>query len=138
MSWNCPKCKREILFPDEIRWNGIYIKHCKDCDKKYQKEYRNTIAGKLSTRKVNIKQKFGISLETVNAKLQLQLNACAICKLEFDEKRRYVIDHNHETNEVRDLLCYPCNTSLGMLKEDENLIWNLLEYLKRWNIRKVS
>lgn len=47
-----------------------------------------------------------------------------------EETKRLCIDHNHETGEVRDLLCTGCNSALGMIKEDQDRIHGLSEYLK--------
>lgn len=43
------------------------------------------------------------------------------------------IDHNHETGKVRGLLCSPCNTSLGNLKEDRERIVGLVGYLDEFD-----
>jgi len=39
------------------------------------------------------------------------------------------IDHNHETGEIRGILCSGCNTALGMLREDSAIILGLNEYI---------
>jgi hypothetical protein len=46
---------------------------------------------------------------------------------------RLSIDHNHETGEVRELLCGDCNTAIGMAKEDPEILQAMISYLKRWN-----
>jgi len=40
------------------------------------------------------------------------------------------VDHCHNTNKVRGLLCSRCNTALGLLKDDENTILNALMYVR--------
>jgi len=49
------------------------------------------------------------------------------------ELRNCPVDHNHETKQIRDLLCKRCNTSLGLLKEDQKRIQNMLNYLQEHN-----
>ena len=39
------------------------------------------------------------------------------------------IDHNHETNEFRGLLCVRCNSGLGMFNDDPNLLVAAKDYL---------
>lgn len=41
-----------------------------------------------------------------------------------------IIDHNHKTGKVRGILCQPCNTAIGLLKEKEGSLHNALIYLK--------
>lgn len=43
------------------------------------------------------------------------------------------IDHDHNTGNVRGVLCHPCNTSLGQLKEDPDRIMRLADYARKWN-----
>src|ERR1041384_5783963 len=54
----------------------------------------------------HIKKRYGISLEIYDAMLVRQNNKCAICGRDFTEfKQRPHIDHNHETQELRGILC---------------------------------
>lgn len=52
---------------------------------------------------------------------------CEICSVTED----LVIDHCHDTNKFRGVLCRTCNLALGGLKEDLKLIKKAYEYAKR-------
>lgn len=41
------------------------------------------------------------------------------------------IDHDHETKQVRGILCAPCNTAIGLLKDDPAVIQAALSYVHR-------
>ena len=45
-------------------------------------------------------------------------------------KKALGVDHNHSTGKVRGLLCTNCNRALGYLKESEESVINLLNYIK--------
>jgi hypothetical protein len=40
------------------------------------------------------------------------------------------VDHNHDTGEVRAILCKPCNTMLGMAKDSVDRLQAGIDYLK--------
>jgi len=40
------------------------------------------------------------------------------------------VDHCHDTNKVRGLLCKNCNTAIGLLKENLETMTKALEYVK--------
>jgi len=56
-----------------------------------------------------------------------QQGLCGICKKPM---ARPLLDHNHETMEVRGLLCSKCNVGLGQFQDSEELILAALEYIK--------
>jgi hypothetical protein len=61
-----------------------------------------------------------------------QNNACAICGVEATElKRELSVDHNHETNKIRGLLCHHCNIGLGNFRDSTTLLSVAIEYLER-------
>jgi DNA-directed RNA polymerase subunit RPC12/RpoP len=136
MLYTCPKCNRDNLLRDEVKLNINYnIQMCNKCSNKYWKNYRENNRDKINLTHRMVK--YGITVEEHNKLLKLQLNSCAICKRSFDIVKE-VVDHNHKTNEVRGILCYSCNAAIGFMKENEDLIWNMLEYLKRTTWSKVA
>lgn len=66
--------------------------------------------------------------------LEQQNYSCAICN-EFanESKKRLSVDHNHETNQVRGLLCTYCNVGLGYFKDNPQLLAKAIEYLDKHN-----
>lgn len=58
-----------------------------------------------------------------------QDGCCAICEEPFD--RTPHIDHDHETDEVRGLLCTGCNTGLGKFMDSPSLLVAAVRYLLR-------
>jgi len=65
------------------------------------------------------------------AKLYLhQGGVCAGCRrAKGTGRRRLAVDHNHETGEVRGLLCSPCNQLVGHFRDDPQAFLRLAEYL---------
>lgn len=61
--------------------------------------------------------------------LAFQLGTCAICNRECTLNKRLSIDHDHTTNQIRGLLCDPCNTGLGKFKDDPSLFYAAADYL---------
>lgn len=76
----------------------------------------------IASRKSRLKLRFGLELSDYEAMLEEQGGRCAICR---EPERRLnrrgapkalSIDHDHETGEVRGLLCQDCNHALGWLE----------------------
>lgn len=76
-------------------------------------------------RKSRLKQKYGITLEQYEAMAAEQNDLCAICGR--NEPLR--VDHDHETGEVRALLCHGCNVTLGLMQEDPDRLLAAAAYL---------
>jgi hypothetical protein len=57
---------------------------------------------------------------------------CELCGVEEAQapKKRLCVDHNHETEEVRGLLCSTCNAGLGGLGDSVERLTKAITYLK--------
>lgn len=82
--------------------------------------------------------KYRITKEQYDAMLIAQNDCCYICKR--PEKRidayskeiaRLCIDHNHDTNKVRALLCNACNSGIGFLRENTMTMHKAVAYLQK-------
>ena len=60
-----------------------------------------------------------------------QNGRCAICSRPFIEPSDAYVDHNHQSGEIRGLLCMKCNFGLGLFKDNPKLTARLTEYLLR-------
>ena len=64
--------------------------------------------------------------------LETQNNACAICGINADDLTQGLcVDHNHETNQVRGLLCNACNLGLGQFRDSVVFLSCAIEYLEK-------
>jgi len=83
-----------------------------------------------SRRNTHLKRKFKITLDQYEAILISQNNCCAVChkdRSEFD--RAFAVDHNHNTNEIRGLLCFYCNFKLVANQTDGSLYRRVADYI---------
>ena len=78
----------------------------------------------------NMKRRYGLDEKAYESLFLEQEGKCKVCKMSIEYKSKSThIDHNHETLEVRGLLCHGCNTAIGLLREDRGTILSLLDYL---------
>jgi hypothetical protein len=73
---------------------------------------------------------------TLPYKIQLfknQVNCCAICGKEFKNFNDGCIDHDHKNGKIRDLLCRKCNTVLGLVDENIEILQKAIKYIDKWN-----
>lgn len=99
---------------------------------KWAKEHPERIA------EIARKHNYGISSTEYKEKSKKQKNRCALCgKKETHRDHRsgkvrvLSVDHDHETNKVRDLICGNCNRGLGMFKDSIEILLKAVQYLKK-------
>lgn len=76
--------------------------------------------------------KYGLTPETYDLLRADQNFSCSICYLHETEAPwgRLVVDHDHETNKVRALLCNHCNVTIGHAKERPDILRAAARYLE--------
>lgn len=79
------------------------------------------------------KQGIDITQEQYDAMLSSQNNRCAACQLPRQEdtsKRNWPVDHNHDTGQIRGILCDDCNKALGHARDSIDILRALASYLE--------
>ena len=87
--------------------------------------------GKVKTKQ--LVRDFGITLDDYKQLLDKQGGACAICKAlkpGGKSKHYFNVDHNHQTKEIRGLLCFNCNRGLGNFKDSVKVLLCAIAYLE--------
>lgn len=78
-----------------------------------------------------IRKQYGISMRQFTDLLAEQGGGCAICEKPMEAiRRRMNIDHCHETNKVRGIICSGCNTGLGHLGDNIAGLQRAIAYLQ--------
>lgn len=98
---------------DRRRWAGL------SPEQKLDKTYRSN---------------YGLTYQEVQDIYDSQDQRCAACKnkinLGFDQG---VVDHCHNSDQIRGILCPPCNKALGFVFDDTERLRGLIRYLEEHN-----
>jgi len=128
---DCTRCRRSLpadCFSADKRAKSGLQSRCKECDKKVKK-------GKASYyREWHLQSKYGISSSDYETMLEQQQGNCAICEINVKhcENQRLAVDHDHDTGEVRKLLCKKCNQAIGLLQDSSLFAENASKYLREF------
>ena len=71
-------------------------------------------------------RRHGITPHVYLVLLRKQRNTCAICLV----PRPSHVDHDHTTNQIRGILCSPCNRMLGAVHDDPTILLRAVTYLE--------
>lgn len=108
------------------QWNAENATHIKEYNEKW------TLDNEKYYQDKHLKYTYGISLDDYEVMRQQQQNKCACCGKHEKEtpRQRLFVDHCHKTGKIRALLCQHCNTALGMVNDDPDILISLISYLK--------
>jgi len=141
----CGRCKQIKSFDCFYKAGGRnkaytsragYASVCKECRLIERKEdYRlNPEKYKKSDRAFNLRQSYGLSLKDWDDMFLNQKGCCAICNAhQSDLKSVLCVDHDHSTGKIRQLLCVPCNLTLGYMKDNVERLYSAIDYLNKHN-----
>lgn len=82
--------------------------------------------------------KYGVTAEWYADQLERQTGRCAICNDVPTGKRPWHIDHCHDTGQVRQLLCGQCNTGLGHMRDNPDILRAAAAYIERHRLAVAS
>lgn len=126
----------DCRFSNLTLFNGIAGKfdhRTQEGRKAYQNAYRLLTPVQQKARA--LRDSFGMSLDAYQEMLEAQNGKCAICNQPETHMRNgrikaLAVDHNHKTGAIRGLLCSDCNTAIGKLKDDPEIIRKAAQYLE--------
>jgi len=113
---------REKAIADVKRWQ----QDNKERLNEYRREYREN--RRPEAREGHLRRTFGIRQSDYDALLARQNGGCAICGKKPGKISLHV-DHDHETGEIRGLLCVGCNNAIGQLHDDPELLIRATDYV---------
>ncbi|MAO21337.1 MAG: hypothetical protein CMJ25_11365 [Phycisphaerae bacterium] len=117
-SKECTSCKEVLpssaFYKNPKRSTGLH-NECKPCQNARRRSNKRVTA-------------YGVTPVQFNKMLEQQGGACAICGTSIDQKAH--VDHCHTSGKVRGLLCNNCNTAIGKLKDNPEIIQSALDYVK--------
>ena len=144
-------CSLELPEEQFYYYNGKPTGYCKTCRAKWntknragwsterrqqekeRKEKWRTQHGRNKNLSAIYQIKFGITIEQYKEQFDLQKGCCAICGRPQEEfTRRFAVDHDHVTRQVRKLLCCYCNQGLGHFRDSIELLEKAKQYLKEY------
>lgn len=111
----------------------------KASNRKARLKYDKTEKGKRNKQNCALRSNFGLTLEQYDKMLKDQNGVCAVCK-QPEQTSRYgtlfklSVDHSHETQKLRGLLCNTCNRFLGLAGDSIETLQAAILYLKQYSI----
>lgn len=119
------KNKEKICAKEKMR----YAKHPEKGKIKREKN-------KEKYRDNKLKKTYGINVAEYDERLKEQGEKCAICGKKVNKRKNKIInfnvDHDHETKEIRGLLCFECNIALQLFEENLKLDKNFIQKVKNY------
>lgn len=92
-----------------------------------------------------LKARYGLTPEAHQKLLADQNFVCAVCKSDelfvnsrTGRKQELSVDHCHETDRVRGLLCVGCNRGLGYFKDNKDTLRAAIAYLEKHETKEAS
>ena len=123
----CPDCGRVKPLQDFVR-NASQpsgrTPYCKPCHNVRGKASRDKMGG---ARTYHLRRRYGITAEEADVMFEAQGGLCAICRT----APAVHVDHDHDTSELRELLCFNCNGGLGQFKDDPEVLRAAAGYVQR-------
>jgi len=139
---HCPKCgdtfNKDDAPPSQRSKSSYY---CKSCRKVMRKEsyWKNVDSersySRTNQRKLRLVRVYNITEDDYANLYGDQSGKCAICE---NSNVRLVIDHNHDTGKVRQLLCDNCNRGIGLLKDNPEILQKAADYLRKFSVMEIS
>lgn len=135
---DCRSCKISKSLSEFYKKKGSKDGHensCILCRRSRMKEVDKNRYNSLTRRENHLINTYVITQAVYQHLLLMQGGVCAVCGSESNGRvndQFFVVDHCHKTDQIRGLLCHPCNAALGLLKDNVNSLKSAISYLSRY------
>jgi Autographiviridae endonuclease VII len=132
------ECK-ERTKSNSRKWRQGNLEHCLQRDREYYKTHKDQKTAQIREWKTHnpeymisyrLAHIYGITPERWEEILTIQKGKCAACGAKPKTRRKWQLDHDHQTNCIRGILCHNCNSALGHARDDIKRLEGLVRYLK--------
>lgn len=140
----CSRCRvtkaRSEFYPDH-RPGRDRQAHCKECNRDKQRIHREKHGPRVRNNEKTIyarrrwgnhlQRKYSITVDEYESMLQSQDGKCAICGAgePGGRAKRFHVDHDHATGDIRGILCVRCNYMIGYSKDSPEILRKGADYL---------
>jgi hypothetical protein len=126
-----PEERAERARANARRWYHANKDRAKEARKQWAAQNRDKVNGYI--RKWTMRVEYGITDADYERMRAEQDAKCALCGKHESLCRvgRLVVDHMHCSGKVRSLLCPQCNTGIGMLMEDPEVLERAAAYVRK-------
>ena len=106
--------------------------------RKASKKWKENNPDKVKNKRY--RARYGITYDKYKEMLKAQNHKCFICGIDEVDSRsqKLCVDHDHETGQVRKLLCHNCNCGLGHFKDNAQVLSKALAYLEEHKVVKIN
>jgi hypothetical protein len=101
----------------------------------WRKKVGPNVVARLN-RRVRLAREYNITIEEADALLVECGGVCEICH--NPSKTKLGIDHCHETEGIRGILCRRCNVALAALGDSMEGLMRAVEYLRRFEVKRQA
>jgi len=135
----CKNCYDKWLKKNNPEYLESQKKNCREwseqhADRKKQYDANYKVKRDPDYNKIRSLKRYGMTPDDYDLLLNKQNGVCAICGKE-PGKRRFAIDHDHNTGTIRGLLCFRCNFGLTYFSENHVILHKASKYLEDANVR---
>jgi hypothetical protein len=143
------KNNKEIVRESNRKWSANNRDKVNEKQRRYAernkeklklKQHQFYLKNKDKVKEFSLLRKYNISLEQYKKMLKDQHNKCLLCQTKDEDttSKFLVVDHCHKTGKVRGLLCNPCNTGIGLFKENIEVLEKTIKYLAESSLLTVE
>lgn len=111
------------------RWRAAHPERAKEAARGQWANWHARNPGYSRDRR--LRSAYGLTPAGYADMLAAQSGVCGICQLPEKGNKNLSVDHDHETGQVRGLLCDRCNKALGLFEDDPSRMAAAIQYLTR-------